>query len=459
MLALLAAIALQTPRSGGLPGIDEAMREVRAVAARSKAPVGGRFAVELDRYKATSGAMSAADAARAWLVLFDDWRKAKQTPGLTSDDLDALGQTPEIVLDALPEPETWPLIRNGLNGADPVAIVLDHLIGDDRAVIDECERKRTRSTDWNTLDRVELAAALGTHDQVLAAKILARAIAASDRPSLPPLVEILGEERAKPILWALLHTLHGDFAEVHGPRTKRLGRELVLGGLDKISTPFWSLADGPESTDYLLKLIAKFGDQSLLSSNDADGEALYLSYLRTSGRTADIVRIAKNERLPEDALPIDPTALTELFDGMMKAFRQSPAAVDVQYVARVARSLGRASEVRQVLLDARRRKDTGNHDRTVLTWDLGLFDSQAGDLAAAIRDFAAGAAMPEDPNDYRGMCRMALRDLAKDTGDPRALAALGQQGSVDALIRAGRLADAQHLLIDQFAAPGWKIQA
>jgi hypothetical protein len=218
-----------------------------------------RLTAESSALQAKLGEMSPKASADAWVGLVREWETASSMPNQIPNSGDAAWTQ---VMDALPAPEAWPIIRQKLTGLhrDPprnIVAMFDDLLGRDAAVLRYLESKRNPDADPSKEDvfspetkisDAELPIARRANDLDLVAKIYIHKIQSSPAAfffdGFPDLVRIFGPKRAKPVMRAMLVGAQSGFNEVNGEETRALAKSMILSDLADIKTPQWGLAEG-----------------------------------------------------------------------------------------------------------------------------------------------------------------------------------------------------------------------
>ncbi|MFI5384644.1 MAG: tetratricopeptide repeat protein [Fimbriimonadales bacterium] len=475
MLAALAlGMSLTHYSSGGnqLLGIDAVIRRIRAETSHPAKPSRATKLFEnIEAYNAKAEKMSNEAAADGWLALLAEWETAVRGPGLSPVEQGALGQRPQAVLDVLPRPGTWPIIRQGLakqvnnSKSRTMVMLFDWLTGNDRAVIEACDKiwegfqGQGPASDFAKSEdcRVALAAAWRSHDLDAAVRFLTRCPQVySGYPSvgLPPVVELLGAERAGPVLKQLLETASEPFFEFHGEQTRTLARSIMLSDLDRIKTPQPALAEGPDAPEYVRRLVAKFGDSTFQRFSSWNAHEIHLADLLASGKGAEAARFVVTHGFPEDPGWLDAQRAGLLLDGLYKALEQTPDAGVCETAVLLAKSLGRVPEVERFLSQLLERTSLSPGLRRALLCRAAELRSLAGDEKSAVSDYIKAAKIPKSEDDYRNFddADEELIAIASATGNPDALDAAAKgaatpRAAFDVLTGLGRYADAQRLVL------------
>lgn len=233
---------------------------------------------ESDALRARLAGLSPNAAADAWVGLVRDWETL--TPLGTNGNNQNDGF--DDVMNALPAPEAWPIIRRGLetlhDPRNPSAIALmDDLLGDDAPVIRFLEAKRraeeqarteNQSPDTDRYVPEELRMAWRSGDLGLLKRLYV------EHPhnfwfnnsELSSVVEELGPSQTKDLVRAALEGDNPGMIDYRAAGLREMARQIVLSDLAKMKQPHWELIDGLEDYDFVAAQVARFGEQS------ADGD-------------------------------------------------------------------------------------------------------------------------------------------------------------------------------------------
>jgi len=333
VLAAVGALAIAgVPAVAELIGADEVLRRleksIKGEQLASPSNAAGLLA-DIQRFRAESSAMEAGKAAERWLALYD---RAASLGSVTFDgDLRVFdAEISNVVgvqslLASLPQPASWPALREGANAragqapADTRALALrfvtemlaaDHAAA--AATLAEIERaaaklppkEREALRSHAAYARAETARLYGSPEEVaatFAASLDARSKREYREASVPDLVGLVGEARAAAILReALAKPVRLRVAE--GDHTRALARRLALEQVASLRVAQWALVDTIEAAELYEALVRRFGKDTPPEERygaKADADAYYFLHLVVKGRHADAenaLRTAAGER-------------------------------------------------------------------------------------------------------------------------------------------------------------------
>ncbi len=428
---------------------------------------------EMDAYNARSASLTVQAAADGWVKLLVTWEAANLNPsdGRNSDD-----QSPEVLVSALPRPEAWPAIRTALakrpdSDKNKVLVMLfDLLLGDLREVIRKGESMRKPAIEGmpEEMDfedeaplKIELPLALRLGDAALAEKLLVRAARSRmffNYEGIPDLVGPLGAEKATPVLRKMLEAATASFDKINGKESRKLARSILLSNLDKFKTPQWSLAEGPEALEIILKFVKKFGVPKPDSEGSVAAISIYANHLVESGKIDDALRLLSSENarysLGFETFPLDKQRQTRLFDGMSQILDRAPTTDIWDAYLALSKALARLPEAVARLNAALAATNLKPVHRAKLLTHKAKLAAESGDEGAAIALAIEASKLPPE-TEYRNEAAEALLGLSRATGSREAadaaIEAIFKQPSssysadsvFSVLVAQGRFADAQ----------------
>ena len=291
---------------------------------------------ELENYQKAVTAMSPEEAANTWLALFDALLTLK------ADDLEHISEAqllgtyegsplePVIaLLRALPPPTAWEALATAIDKREvpkkaPTRVkiagqtlrVLSGKLRNDAAaqkkalgdlkklgegIAEEDEYFGQQTT--QTISNLENAYLknYGTPEMVAAAFEAAlkrtetggeRQYGDFDSQQVPNLVELVGEEKARPlILRALL--LKEPVSSFSGSKTRALAKTIALENIDKLTHPVWILVDDPSDTKLYEAIAAKFPKASTPDEKRLReyADRSYFRALAWQGRTDEAMKL------------------------------------------------------------------------------------------------------------------------------------------------------------------------
>ena len=457
---------------GGLLGARAALRQLP----------GNSLVIDIDAFRAESEQLSVQAAADGWLKLVAAWDAARSEQSFYADPRYAGVQSLTALVNALPRPETWPLLQSELakrpatNQNLILAMLFDLLLGDDREVIRKCASLRDGHNPLyprgipiqnDNLADFELPVALRLGDGALVQRILVEgAHSTFFYIGIPDLVGLLGEEKATPILQALLLNATRPFIQIEGRETRRLARSLTLANLGKISTPQWGLADGPDCLDFVLALVGRFGtdllDQTLVTNT---ANILYANHLLATRHLDEAIRFFSGKRSVYYGGPLPnlgPEQWKEVFSGLSELLVRDPALDMWDTYVDMAAKLTRNSEAARRLDDALKPAALDGTVRRRMLGARAKLAAMSGKEKASIELLIQALQLPLVKGAYDGVRTRLLR-LAVVTGSRAAVdAVIASQATFDndladqifgALVTQGRLQDAQKFELGLGSAP------
>jgi len=455
MLSILLALAIW-PLQASLPQ-DRRASPADAVAAKSQKLLGAKEVIRQaqippksnDAVKALEA--EAADvlakqpgqtpkaATEAFLGLVRDWEAQFPDPTKYGD----LSETAwRALMTALPSPDTWPLIRQGLtklSGVRTRSIIafFDDLLGNDVAVLKYIESQVSQETDEQLRDPfgkkwgAELAIALRVGDLDLAEKIYLRKLESDSFPSFPDLVSILGRTRAESVIRAILEASNGS-VKFAGKETRKLAREIVMSDLAHVKSPQWDLVEGPNDYAFVALQAAKFGDENL--ANYFNAALAYANGLAKAGKIDEAIRFySSQQQRPEYSWPVytyrDEAGTEETYVLFSRLLDRKWIPCLVPDCVSYGLSLGRTEEVVKRIDGWLARaspnappssSDPGPLAREYLLAVKGQLDFAAGRTSQGIDEFerAIQIAAEPDPEEITGMLARELLDIAVALRDP-----------------------------------------
>ncbi len=436
---------------------------------------------EITAFNAKSSGLSVEASAKGWVAIFDHWSDANGKPGARSSSRSWMDRGLQMPLGALPRPETWPTILSSLRKrpqqSRPVRVLellFDRLLGDDRSLITDCEalrkpREGPEEADFegNSLNSVELPAALRLHDTDLVTKILvkqATQFAAFFLEKVPDIVSAFGEERSKPILKHLLEAAKSSFSGFEGEGTRRLAKSIMADDLANIKIPQWSLVDKSDR-DLIATIVLKLGRSSLKdSSGSSHATSIYLADLLKEDRIDEAVALLSDKDFASRATLQDAGLdVTSLMSAISKVIDRLPATqLWPDYLAG-ATALNQLPDAKARLADVLSKSDLKASDRRRLL-------TLQGDLAAGTGDANLAEAAYRGASGLRGESNWdsqpvdKLLALAEATGSETALetAIKGADGIrisstpaslFAALTLTGHLGQAQQVVLKKATTP------
>lgn len=446
-----------------------------------------KFQTSLMTYTATSQKMSVLAAADGWLKLVAAWEKARNEPGLSQiSSAVEFDQSPIALVYALPRPEVWPTIFAALikrpddNQAKLLTILFQQLLGRDQEVYAACERlrKSLRPGEDPEFDfggegfsRVQLPIALRSRDPAMIGKVLERLSLGWGGfffDGLPDLVSALGPEKSEIILRKIFETTSRPLDSFNGEQTKKLAKSILLSDLDKAKSPQWSLAERPEDTDLVLRLVNKFGVGSLKEGSRGSAEEIYAAALLDSGKIDEAASFLSKGELsagyfvlfyprPEQARP--------LFERMSALLEKHPFTGVWQAYFALARNAGAEAEALKRAEQVLSSPDLGPKTKRTLLSERAKVAEAAGDVDTAVKSLIEASATEIEDSGGDTVLGMLLSLAAatgrKDVTDASIQAnAVGyersyQNESISSLLLSqGRLADAQRLVLQTATQSG-----
>ncbi|HTQ11611.1 MAG TPA: hypothetical protein VMI31_16235, partial [Fimbriimonadaceae bacterium] len=272
-------LVLQSSRGYGqqLLGADRVLRELKTPLPGAKGgnPASG-IAAESDalRYKLSSLAPKA--AAAAWVSLVRDWES--RVPAQPENTGQPNGWAD--VMKALPEPEAWPAIREGLTKLPPaptapVIALMNDLLGNDAAVLSyldkrhkEIARASAEATfplsDPTSSGIIPLAVRTGNLDLVEKTILEESKGPEGDvRDEASRLLPLLGPKRAETVLRTIYESrdpsvMRSGVMQFGGPEMQRLARKIVVSDIAKLKAPVFELIEGPGDYSFVAVQVARF---------------------------------------------------------------------------------------------------------------------------------------------------------------------------------------------------------
>ena len=262
---------------------------------------------ESDALRARLSRLSPKDAATAWLALAKHWESIKDS--VTESYQPSEGWM--SVLSALPGPQSWPFIQEGLSKlpaakSSAIKAFLNDLLGNNSAILKYLEAKRTAiladGTPNMQADEIaveELPIAQRAGDTALVSKLCqARAKAQiSIWPGLSTLEGFVGRARMESIIRAKLEAATDSVQDLQDARIKPIARQVVLSDLTHLKAPQWMLVDGLGDYAFVAAQVSRFGEKSLDPSSTAG--IVYGLGLAEAGKTDQAVRFFSNAK-PDD---------------------------------------------------------------------------------------------------------------------------------------------------------------
>jgi len=384
-LVLLLGQPGQAPQ-GHLMDAKEVLRELTKTLVPTVSS--SKLPLDIGSFNSRSDGMSLADAADGWLKLVDETDAEPRNP-------DSLSSSRFKAIEALPRPEAWPLIQDRLakRGNDfhtrALRLLFDTLLGNERGVVLDCEALRQSAPEQSKyslrpLSMIEEPAAVATGDLEVLGKLFnlqAVSTELSYGSGLPDLVGMFGPERARKMIKGILEAAAQQLGQVDGSDTKRLARFVMIEDIANIKKPQWSLAEGPDRAEYVSKLVAKFGVDSL---NDGGGSAklIYgLSLLKAGKMDEGGAFFAKDQidRYDQDYSFTDFGGAVRVFDLLSQLLDRYPDSRVWTLYTPLGEELGKQMEIGS-------RLDQLLHKQGVAKASIAEFIIQKGDLAAAAGD-------------------------------------------------------------------------
>ncbi len=355
----------QSKSQAGLVGADEALRTIAAQSPKTARTA--YFGKARDESNALIGhlrKLSASEASEAWVRLVQTWES--ELPEISNRNLP--DQWEEIVMPALPEPATWPLIRERLSNLPPSAkrkaelALMDDLLGRDQEVIRYLESKRDpdkaglKEDVFNSehlISDAELPIAERTGNLDLFEKlILNRNLGDRLLPwdTQPNLVHVFGKGRAEGIIRQILQSSTSGGTRFEGQETQDLARTIVTANLGTIKSPPWDLVRGFGDTAFVMALVQHFGEESVKNTgSNHNSDLIYGLALAKRGDTAHAAKFldsisGNNVDLRSFAKTRDEQ--TFLFDLESQLMAQRPVESVWPLYLQLGRSLGRMAEVK-----------------------------------------------------------------------------------------------------------------
>ena len=469
LLVLLVGFPAQT---GGnrqaLLGADEVMRRLSAQPPHPAEadPFAGPRAASLE-LSAKLDNLSPKEAAQEWLALMRDWEvaAAKPTPGQSPARLWA-----EIMMGALPEPATWPLIRAELANQPPsagrgaVIALFDDLLGRDADVLRDLESMRNPDADpkkedffpsESAITKAELPIALRVGDLDLLEKIYVRMAyggAFSSWNGIPDLVRHFGRARAKRILRQMLEGSTSPFSNIRGVETRELAKSIVLSDLASLKSPHWWIAEGLGDFPRVAAQVARFGERALVDQGSWGGaDLIYALGLAKAGQIDDAERVLSSSNPWSGDLGTFVNGgwnERTLFDLVATLLNRKPLDALWPLHSALGRSLGRVDDVVKRLDKWISSPDMPPKSRGICLAQRASLRLERGLLKAAIADYEECVRL--DARQYAG----TLLRVAEAVGDREALDFVAQAAksmgtdvnSLDlfaAYLRQGRVQEAQ----------------
>ncbi|HVT12287.1 MAG TPA: tetratricopeptide repeat protein [Fimbriimonadaceae bacterium] len=412
---LLAAVAQSQSSPQRLLGADEVLREMKIPIAKKGSTPLQFFTAESASLRAKLPGLSPSAAATAWVGLVRQWeeRELERSANSPSD------QSWNEVMKALPGPDSWPAIRQGLAKLPaartaPMLALMDDLLGNDAAVLKFLENKRIALSKLPESDRPwdpfgelassELPIALRSGNLDLVAGICLRKAKAGgfDWPGCPDMVRIFGREKAEPLMRAMLESQKTSSYSFQGEETQALARKIVLADLPKLKFPRWDMVRGLDDDAFVSAMVSRFGEKSLESSGTA--QLTYALGLAKAGKLDDALRVLTSGQSPQQYWSIDPGQQQAVYALASNLLDRKLIPTLVPLYVSAARSVGRSDEAAQRVatwLDSPAFA-AGAARADLLTLKASL-EAEAGRVDQAIADYETAIGLPSPGSQEGGL--------------------------------------------------------
>ncbi len=480
--ALLVLISIQggaKPATQALLGAELALQRIRARSVTGiKTDSFTPFIAEIDRFVSASGGMSAESTAAGWMNLLSAWNTAASQVQPT-DLTDYGDHSLALMVRALPRPEVWPLIRAKIatkpdeKQRTVLLMLFDRLLGDDASLIRRLEALRKPPSlsgsdqDFASAEiaKIELPAAVRTGNSELIAKVLTGASPTSSYfffEGIPDVVGMVGVAKAERILRSIYKRAERGFDKINGEATRELSRKIILSDLANVKYAQWSLASGPNSLEYAIKLQAKFGLKEFSLNRNSEVRVQMIHHFLSAGKASQAVELISETSLPES---LSPAELRELLQEVEREFRNDRNTPAWGVFEELSKRLGTQSKFSEQLdaaladsrLTTKNRRHLyglraslrgGNGDETGLVADLIAAAKLNVEGESDSEDFVNRLVAVANATGNRVALDAALREAEKTTSD-----AYGTDSVFPALVASGRFADAQRLTVKQATSP------
>jgi tetratricopeptide (TPR) repeat protein len=255
--AILFTLFTSAGYAADLKGADAIIAQIQGATASPAAKTKDKLQTQIDAFTTSLPTLNAPDAAAAWLVLLDH---AMQQPAkLSGNDQDA--NVSELLLRALPAPDSWPAIEDGIakrpTGTPSTAIqelgwkLFARILAADQAgqleviktVKTTLAKSNPQSLNTNTYDEL-LTQYLSIYPTPpLQLELFNRSLARLDANrsiTVPDLVDLVGEKRTRDLAKKLLKS--PDSIDFQCPEaTQAIFRQVALQDIDSLPAPHWEL--------------------------------------------------------------------------------------------------------------------------------------------------------------------------------------------------------------------------
>lgn len=466
----------QSKGPGGMLGADGALKRIAAQSATyTRSDPFGTARAESDALLAQLPKISAAQAAQSWVHLMQAWEAASPSRHNPNDP----DQWGEIVMAVLPEPASWPIIRDQLAHLPPTAkrkaavALMDDLLGHDEEVLRYLEGKRDPekvglkedvfNPDHLISDAEQpIAERVGNLD-LLEKVIILRTLGDRILPwdPKPNYVQLFGKDRAGKIIKQLLQSPSATGSpSIEGKEAQDLARSIVLANLPTIKSPPWSLVRGFEDSAFVFALVNRFGEEGF--TNTGNTHSADLVYGLTLAKRGDMPHALKFLG-SMDGTEVDIRTFVKPGEGQVSLFGlvsklMSSTPVDSLWplYQQLGRSLGRIDEV-EARLTGWLSSHPFTEDRLPIWLDRKAdFDLAKGRIREAISGYEQAIGLKFTDPAYK------LLEVASLVGDQQAVdfvatasKGMGTQAIQLNLFRAyvdqGRISDAQRAILDAAA--------
>jgi len=476
-LIFIASLAAQSPQR--LRGAEEVLREMKVPLPVPKGADPVKIvAFESAALRAKLPGMAPKAAAGAWVGLVRDWENRVPPPSQYNSQPNGWDEA----MKALPGPDSWPAIRDGLaklpgTRTAPIIAGMDDLLGNDAAVLKFLAAKQkeiaqaSAEQPFPIEDRTSSAViplAIRTGNFELIEKLYL--VGSKNRMGFdfgtPDLVALVGRQRAEPIIRSILESSDAGFSNYGQPKMQALVREIAVADVAHLKSPHWEMISGPDDYAFVAAQVARFGEKSMEQSDEA--KMTYSLGPAKAGKVDDSLRILSSIRAGwsnygygyQEGEPEARASLYNVVTGLLQR-KFVPALVPV-YV-NLGRALGHSDAVDKQIDGWLAGAGLDTSARQYLFGVKASIAAAAGQVREAIADYEQGVGLSDalSPEQGAGLAG-SLLSLAAATDDRDALAfvekaarSMGTRGSqlpfFDAYDRMGRIADAQGAALSAMA--------
>jgi tetratricopeptide (TPR) repeat protein len=476
-LILLVSLAAQSPQH--LLGAEGVLREMKVPlpAGKGSDPV-KIVALESAALRAKLPGLPTKAAASAWVDLVRDWET--RVPAQPQNNGQPNGW--DDVIKALPAPESWPAIRQGLiklpaARTAPIIAGIDDLLGNNAAVLKYLEARQKEIAqasaeqpfaldDRTSYAVIPLAIRTGNLDFI--EKTLLASVKRAGGMSwyeYPDLVALLGRKRTETILRAIYEGGNPGVRQFGSGEMQRLAREIVASDIGHMKAPDFDLIAGLDDYPFVAAQVARFGEKSLEQNDWA--KIVYGFGLYRSGKVDDGLRVLSSAQVDWASGYVfdlvDPSARARIYLDIQALLQRKIIPALVPVYVRLGRILGHSDDVDRQIGSWLAGSTTEAPERQYLLGAKASIATSFGKIDEAIADYEQGIGLTDahSPDQGAGLAASLLA-LATATNNPeavsfvaRAAKSFGTRGGrlhfFDAYLRMDRIADAQNAALAAMA--------